>query len=156
MAERSGLSRVARSTVRRRGFPLCAWTQSRHGCHKRGEGLEGQSSSGFHVDTAILRFSSTLCSWSTICCARKRRRRRRTRRGKETGDTRAAVNFVYVLAGTDFFEGFSVYTSPFLSLIPTVFVSDLVWGWFLCGRAVSNGSVRLKSFSHSAASCSRL
>ena len=120
-----------------------------------GEGLEGQFSSGFHVDTAILRFSSTLYSWPTICCARKRRRRR-TRRGKETGDTLAAVNFVYVLAGTDFFEGFSVYTSPFLSLIPTVFVSDLVWGWFLCGRAVSNGSVRLKSFSHSAASCSRL
>ena len=97
-----------------------------------------------------------------------RRRRRRTRRGKETGDTLAAVNFVYVIAGTDFFEGFSVYSSPFLSLISPVFallhlfVSDLVWEWFLCGRAkgassvsVSNGSVRLKSCSHSAASCSR-
>ena len=95
-----------------------------------------------------------------------RKMRRRTRRGKETGDTLAAVNFVYVIAGTDFFEGFSVYSSPFLSLISTVllhlFVSDLVWEWFLCGRAkgassvsLSNGSVHLKSCSHSAASCSR-
>ena len=84
-----------------------------------------------------------------------REMRRRTRRGKEARDTLAAVNFVYVIAGTDFFEGFSVYSGPFLSLIPTVFISDLVWEWFLCGRAVSNGSVRLKFCSHSAASCSR-
>ena len=95
-----------------------------------------------------------------------REMRRRTRRGKEARDTLAAVNFVYVIAGTDFFEGFSVYSSPFFSLFSTVFlhlfVSDLVWEWFLCGRAkcassvsLSNGSVHLESCSHSAASCSR-
>ena len=38
----------------------------------------------------------------------------------ETGDTLAAVNFVYVLAVSDFIEGFSVYTSPFLSLFSAV------------------------------------
>ena len=96
----------------------------------------------------------------------RRRKRRRTRCAKEARDTLAAVNFVYVIAGTDFFEGFSVYSSPFFSLFSTVFlhlfVSDLVWEWFMCGRAkcassvsLSNGSVHLESCSHSAASCSR-
>ena len=66
----------------------------------------------------------------------RRRKRRRSRCAKEARDTLAAVNFVYVIAGTDFFESFSVYSSPFLSLFSTVFfhlfVSDLVWEWRLC------------------------
>ena len=61
-----------------------------------------------------------------------REMRRRTRRGKEARDTLAAVNFVYVIAGTDFFEGFSVYSGPFLSLIPPC----LSQTWFGSGPCV--------------------